>query len=743
MDNKETANKSNLPEKGAEDVNNEIVNKEVNQELVNEIEETPIEEVEKASPVEIKSEDEKSEEVSKDDGEIVNDESKNEKITDEVIEKVEVVEQQEKVEKVEEDSSADTEKEAEPESESSEEVINETDLSTEEDVKKEDKKPVEAEDNSSEKADEEKKEESEKTETIEFVVEDYSILDRPALLTKLNSLINNFEVEVIRSAVEEIKTVFYKKYKAAVSEARKEFVDNGGVVEEFKFADETSEETFKVLYNKFKAKKAILNKKLDKDKAENLRIKYEIIEEIDELINKEESINKTFQEFRSLQQKWRDLGLVPQNSVKKLWESYNHTVEKFYDYIKINKELRDLDLKKNHELKIELCEKAEGLLLESSVTKAFKTLQEYHNQWREIGPVPADQKDDIWDRFKAATTQINKKHQDYFEGLKDQQISNLEQKTALCEKAEELLSVSVEKPREWENKAKEIIEIQKLWRTIGFAPKKDNNKIYQRFKSVCDDFFSRKRDFYKEAKEVQKNNLQLKLDLCVQAEALKDSEEWKKSTEDFIKLQKRWKEIGPVPKKHSETLWKRFRTACDFFFDSKSEFYNTADSRQEDNLKLKLELIEKVKTFEKLDDDKENLKNLMSIQKEWSSVGHVPLSNKDEVQKNFRDAINAQFEVLQIDDNERNKINFKAKVDNWVSTNSRNKIYSERNKFASKIKELENEIALYENNIGFFSASSNAQSLLNDVNKKIEKAKQHMISLKQRLRMLDDAESNM
>ncbi len=577
-------------------------------------------------------------------------------------------------------------------------------------------------------------------EVKELVKEDYSVLSKIEMLTKLNELIRNFGVEKIKDYVEDIKVNYYKKHKVDIAEARKKIEDEGGNLDEFKYTGDSSEDAFKELYNQFRKKKHEHNLKLDGVKHENLKEKYKIIEEIKVLINNEESINKTFQDFRDLQQRWREAGLVPQNELKNLWENYNHTVESFYDFIKINKELRDLDLKKNLELKIKLCENAEGLLLEDSITKAFKMLQEYHNNWREIGPVPREQKDDIWERFKAATTQINKKHQEYFEGLKDQQVTNLEQKAILCEKIEEILEAKMDKPKDWEEKANNIIEIQKLWRTIGFAPKKDNNKIYQRFKSSCDNFFTRKREYYKGTKEIQKNNLQLKLDLCVQAESLKDSEEWKKSTEDFIKLQKVWKEIGPVPKKHSEALWKRFRTACDFFFNTKSEFYSTIDSKQEDNLKFKLELIEKVKVFQKLDSEKESLQGLMDFQKEWSDIGHVPLNEKDKITKEFREAINAQFETLQIKDDVRNRINFKNKVDGWVSSNSRGKIYSERNKLTSKIRELENEISLYENNIGFFSKSSKSNSMIDEINRKIEQAKERMISLKEKLNLLDQTE---
>lgn len=572
-----------------------------------------------------------------------------------------------------------------------------------------------------------------------IAAQDYSILTKQEMLTHLNELIRNYDISLIKEPVEDIKVNFYKKHKAEIAEAKNKFVEEGGNPEEFSFTD-ASEDTFKELYNQFRVKKNEELQKLDGQKKGNLKEKYQIIEEIKELINNEESINKTFQDFRELQNRWRDAGLVPQNDLKNLWESYNHTVESFYDYIKINKELRDLDLKKNFELKVSLCEKAEGLLLEESITKAFKTLQEYHNQWRETGPVPREQKDEIWERFKAATSQINKKHQHYFEGLKEQQVKNLEQKTVLCGEVEELLSVEIEKPKDWEDCAEKIIQIQKVWRSIGFAPKKDNNKIYHRFKEGCDEFFARKREFYKKTKDVQKNNLQLKSDLCVQAEALKDSTEWKSTTEDFIKLQKRWKEIGPVPKKHSESLWKKFRTACDFFFNSKSEFFSTVDSRQEDNLKLKEEMVEKVKTFEKSDDDKESLNQLIAMQKQWGEVGHVPLKQKDEINKIFRDAINEQFDKLNVDAGKRSRLNFQNKLDSWVSTKSKGKIYSERNKVVTKIKELENEILLFENNIGFFSKSSNADSLVSDINRKIETAKERMVNLKQKLRLLDQAE---
>ena len=556
--------------------------------------------------------------------------------------------------------------------------------------------------------------------------EDYSIYDRTVLLTKLNELVNNYEVEVCKEAVEEIRSVFYKKYLAEQAESRKAFEESGGKPEDFKFYDETSDETFKEVYNQFRAKKVELNKKLEFKKEDNLKAKYQIIEEIKDLINKEESINKTFQEFRDLQQRWHDAGLVPQNRLKNLWESYNLAVEQFYDYIKINNELRDLDLKKNLEAKILLCEKAEALLEEKSAVKAFKALQDLHQRWRETGPAPREESEAIWDRFKAATTIINKKHQAFYEGQTELQNNNLKQKLVLCEQIEQLVVAQIDTHKEWDAKTKEVIEIQKLWRTIGYAPRKDNGKINLRYRQACDQFFDRKREFYKDTQSMLKNNLVVKNELCEQAEAMKDSTDWKKSTKDFILLQKRWKESGPIPKKQSVALWKRFRTACDYFFEKRAEFFNTSDKRQEDNLKQKQELIEAVKSFKKLATNQESMQALMELQKQWSAIGHVPLNKKDEVQKEFRDAFKEQVNALNLETTELEKLNFQNRVENWVSDNARGKIYSERNKLITRIKELENEIALYENNIGFFSKSSSSDALLGEVNRKIEKAKERM-----------------
>jgi uncharacterized protein DUF349 len=351
---------------------------------------------------------------------------------------------------------------------------------------------------------------------------DYAKLNKQELLSELEKLVQVDLDKDIKDNFEEIKTQFYKKHKQEIAEKKKQYVEKGGNPDEFVLEEDEAEKNFKAYSSIYRTKKTEYNRQLEDDKKLNLQVKYDIINEIKDLINRKESINKTFQDFRELQKRWREVGLVPQSEVKNLWETYHHNVEQFYDYIKINKELRDLDLKKNLENKIELCERAESLLLETNTPKAFAELQTLHDKWREIGPVPRDKKEELWERFKEATAKINKKHQEYYQYLKDEQIQNLKQKEALCEKVEDINKLTLKRHKKWEEKSKEIIEMQKMWKSIGFAPRKDNHKVYKRFKDACDEFFDKKRAFFESLKTEQDNNLQIKLDLCVQAEALKN-----------------------------------------------------------------------------------------------------------------------------------------------------------------------------------------------------------------------------
>jgi hypothetical protein len=573
---------------------------------------------------------------------------------------------------------------------------------------------------------------------------DYSKLSEVELINHFRELLENHDFMKIHQKVDLIKSNFYKKHKANLQAQKKAFIDNGGFEEEFKPDPDPYEKDLKELMSLYRSKKAQHNKQIEAEKEENLKKKYEIIEEIKNLVNREESINKTFQEFKSLQQKWHDVGPVPQAAMKDMWENYHHHVENFYDYIKINRELRDLDLKKNMEEKIHLCERAEALLLEPSVVKAFNALQKLHDSWREIGPVPREKKEEIWERFKNATTKINKKHQEYFENRKKEQKKNLEAKTVLCEKVEEILASEIENHKQWEAKSKEVIELQKLWRTIGFAPKKSNNLIYERFRTACDTFFDKKREFYAKHKEIQQNNLQLKIDLCERAEAMKDSEDWKKTTNEYIEIQKKWKEIGPVPRKHSDAVWKRFRAACDHFFSRKKEFFSTIDETQIENLKLKNELIEEIKAFKPTNNEEADFEKLRDFQRRWSEIGFVPIENKNEVQKRFRDAVNEQFDKLRVDDQEKNLLKFKSKVTDWKTSNhSQDKVYAERDKYVNKMKHLENDLITLKNNIGFFSNSKNTEGLIKDVKRKIENSEEQIEYLKEKIRIIDRVDDEM
>ncbi|SEH05395.1 Uncharacterised protein [Candidatus Venteria ishoeyi] len=515
----------------------------------------------------------------------------------------------------------------------------------------------------------------------------------------------------------------------------------GGDPASFVFQPDENEEKLKIQLNEYKKLKAEFNRGIELEKEANLKKKYEIIDEIKELINGQESINKTFNDFRDLQRKWRETGLVPQSEVKNLWENYHHNIEQFYDYVKINRELRDLDLKKNLENKIKLCETAEELMIEPSVVKAFKLLQKLHEQWREIGPVPEENREDVWERFKSATTNINKTHQEYFENLKQEQTNNLNAKLALCEKAEEIANQENNKHKDWENQSDELIEVQKLWKTIGFATKKENNKIFERFRAACDLFFSKKRDFYYEHREAQNNNLQLKTELCMQAEAIKDSTDWKKTSNELIRLQKDWKEIGPVPRKQSDIIWKRFRATCNEFFERKSNYFANIDQEFDGNLKAKEELIERVKNFVQAESVEENINRLKAFQNEWTEIGHVPFKLKDKIQKDFRDAINNQFDKLKIDSEKRSVLVYKQRLEGISQGDRPERLYRvEKDRILETIRHMESDIVLLENNIGFFAKTKNAEALIKDVNSKIEKAKIRIKTEKQKLDLINKFE---
>mgnify|MGYP000250128432 FL=1 len=451
-------------------------------------------------------------------------------------------------------------------------------------------------------------------------------------------------VQSIRRDVEALKIAFYRIRRAEVEAARRRFVEEGGAEEDFAPSVDGAEIQLKEQFKEYRRRRDAFIANLEAEKEANLKVKQAIIEELKELVNSDETLNHTFNKFRELQQRWKDTGIVPQQHVKDLWETYNLHVENFYSFIKINKELRDLDLKKNYEQKVALCEQAEALVLEPSVVEAFHKLQKLHDEWRETGPVANEYKEALWERFKAASSRINKQHQEHFETLKGEQVKNLELKTGLCVATEELSSQPLTTRKEWNRASDRLLEIQKTWKTIGFAPKKDNNRIYERFRTACDRFFEAKRQFYAGMKTEMEHNLQLKIEICEAAESLMNSEEWKKATDELIALQARWKQIGAVSRRHSDAVWKRFRAACDKFFERKASHFASVDGEHEENLQKKLALLAEMAGA---DVKAGGYEVIREFQRRWGEIGFVPIKQKDAIQKKYKAAVDELFNTLR------------------------------------------------------------------------------------------------
>ncbi|WP_300798742.1 DUF349 domain-containing protein [uncultured Alistipes sp.] len=540
-------------------------------------------------------------------------------------------------------------------------------------------------------------------------------------------------VQSLRRDVEALKIAFYRLRRAEVEAARRRFIEEGGAEEEFTPPVDGAEVQLKELFREYRHRRDIFIANLEAEKEANYKIKLGIIEELKELVNSDETINNTFTKFRELQQRWKETGIVPQQYVKDLWETYNLHVENFYNFIKINKELRDLDLKKNYEQKVALCEQAEALLLEPSVVDAFHKLQKLHDEWRETGPVANEFKEALWERFKAASSRINKAHQEHFEALKAEQVRNLELKTQLCVATEELSAQPLTTRKEWNRASERLLEIQKTWKTIGFAPKKDNNRIYERFRTACDRFFEAKRQFYADVKTEMEHNLQLKTEICEAAESLVNSEEWKKTTDELIALQARWKQIGAVSRRHSDAVWKRFRAACDRFFERKSAHFASVDGEQEENLRRKLALLDEMAAADVRAGGYEVIRD---FQRRWGEIGFVPIRQKEAIQKRYKAAVDALFSVLRGSERDRSMSRFREKVSTLKASGDR-RLRSERERLYNKVRQLEQEIALLENNIGFFAKSKNAETLVADVRAKIDRAREEMAATIEKVKLID------
>ena len=555
------------------------------------------------------------------------------------------------------------------------------------------------------------------------------------LVSFFASKIESEPVQTLRPIVEMVKIAFYKQHRAKVEAERRAFIEAGGDEEAFTPTQNPNEQRFKELFAVYREARDKHIATLEANKEQNLKVKLEIIDELKELINSEENMNTTFARFRELQQRWKDTGLVPQQNVKDLWETYNLHIENFYNFIKINKELRDLDLKKNYEAKLSLCEQAEALTLDTQIVEAFRKLQKLHDEWRETGPVAIEFKEALWERFKDASSRINKRHQEYFEQLKAEQTKNLALKSELCEKTEALATRPLLSRKEWNKASEELLEIQKVWKTIGFAPKKDNNRIYERFRNACDKFFELKRDFYAGVKSEMEHNLALKQELCAEAETLSQSEDWKHATDELIALQARWKHVGPVARRHSDAIWKRFRAACDKFFERKAAHFSSLDNEQEENLRLKKALIEEMKAA---DIKAGGFEAVKEFQRRWSQIGFVPIKQKEALQKEYKSIVDDMFRTLRTTERDRSMNRFRERVS---SMKGGSQLRSEREKLYNKVRQMEQDIALWENNIGFFSKSKNAETLIADVREKIEKAKRDMAEVIEKVRLIDAEEA--
>ncbi len=572
--------------------------------------------------------------------------------------------------------------------------------------------------------------------------ENYGLLSKEDLVKLLREKLDNPGKGNIRKEVEEIKQVFYEKVEAVLEEKKKNFLDEGGTLEDFKPAEEPVETDMKELLYKYKGLKAEFTRQLEKTKKENLQKKQEILEGFRLLVEGQESFEITFRKFKDLQKQWFAAGVVPHQNLKDLWDSYNYFVDKFNDYVRINRDLRALDLKKNLELKVQLCERTEDLDKEPNVVQAFKVLQKFHTRWREIGPVPREDRDEIWERFKQATSVINKKHQEYHSRLKDSLHENLEKKVSLCERVEQIAATVYETHGAWVDKTNQVLEIQKTWKTIGYAPKKDNNAIYSRFRTACDVFFGNKAKFYAAAYEDQKDNLRLKLEIAEKAETLSKSQEWKETTTELIQLQKRWKEIGPVPRRDSDKLWKRFRAACDTFFENKSKYFEDIDSTFEDNLKAKEEIIAEMDAYQVLEKRKENLEALNDFQTRFNAIGYVPSGKKEWIKDQFRLAQDRLLEKIGMDESQRSLFRFRYRIESMSrAPRAEMKLNFERDKLVNKLQQLRNDMSVWENNIGFFKQSDSSEETIQGFQEKIDLAHERIEALEEKIRILDNMEN--
>ena len=539
-----------------------------------------------------------------------------------------------------------------------------------------------------------------------------------------------------KEEVDYLKTVFYKLHIAEREARLKEYIDNGGDPEAYQILPDQEEEAFKAEMGVIKEKRQKLFKEQEQEKQENLQKKLDIIEKIKGMVTSPEDANKSYKEFKTLQEEWKEIKNVPAEKANELWRNYQHYVEQFYDLLKLNSEAREYDFKKNLELKTKLCEAAEKLADESDIISAFHQLQKLHQEYRETGPVAKELREEIWTRFKAASTVINKRHQQHFEELRAKEEDNLARKTALCEKVEAIAAEENKGSSDWERHTKEIIDVQTEWKTIGFAPQKMNVKIFERFRAACDDFFGRKAEFFKGLKDTFKENAEKKRALIEKAKALQDSTEWKSTSDKLINLQKEWKTIGMVPKKLGDQLWEEFLGACNKFFEARNAAGAGGRGEERQNLEKKRDVIERLKAAaeEKGEDLKEKVLQLVD---EYQSIGHVPFKEKDKIYEEYHAIIDKLYKELNITVAKRRLSKFKDNL-KQVAERGENALDNERARLMRQYEQLKAEVQTYENNLGFLNASSKkGNSLIDEMNRKVQKLKDEVQLVRDKIKAID------
>ena len=557
------------------------------------------------------------------------------------------------------------------------------------------------------------------------------IQSKEDVITRLQEISQQEEL-MDKANLDALKQAFYRLRNAEVEAARKTFEENGGNPEEFVAPKDEYENLFKEIMSVIKEKRNALKAEEELEKQNNLEKKLAIIEGIKELAESPEDANKAYSEFKRLQAEWNEIKNIPADKVNELWKSYQVHCEKFYDLIKLNNEFREYDFKKNLAIKLHLCEAAEKLSTEEDVISAFHQLQKLHQEFRETGPVGKEEREEVWNRFKAASTVINRRHQQHFEEIKEREQRNLDEKTVICEIVEAMQQEQLHTFQDWHEKTEEILALQAKWKTIGFAPQKQNSKVFERFRAACDEFFKRKAEHFKSLKGSMSDNLEKKRQMCEQAEALKDSTDWKTTADVLTKLQKEWKEIGPVPKKHSEVIWKRFVTACDYFFEQKNKAEASSRNIERENLEKKKAVIQKLNELNQ--EENPNGNTVRELMKEWNNIGHVPFKDKDKVYKQYHTIVDALF-------NKINRSASKHKLNHFKSSLSKeSNPYREREKLVRAYENMKSEIKTYENNIGFLTSSSKkGNSLVNEMNRKVEKLKADLDLITQKIAVIDES----